>query len=94
MHHAYEKCLLAPTINHRTLNAKKDALSDALKSLNSHHTAWVAKAGLSNEELAEERYSQTWLEAEWDVVDDLQNQADDELVKDLPTELSEARNMQ
>ena len=49
-----KKCLTATTINHRTLTTKRDELSEALKSLNSHHTAWVAKAGLSNEELAEE----------------------------------------
>ena len=75
---------LASTTNERTLVSKMQQLSDALKRLNVHHTAWVGKAGFTDDQLAAEKFSTAWLEKEWEEVDDLQDKVDELTVHSLP----------
>ena len=67
------KALVSQAPNERTISNKMQQLSDALSQLNIHHTMWVTKAGFSEEQLAEEKYSKNWLESEWEEVDNLQD---------------------
>ena len=75
---------LASTTNERSLVSKMQQLSDALTRLNVHHTAWVGKAGLTDDQLAAEKFSTSWLEKEWEEVDDLQDKVDELTVHSLP----------
>ena len=88
------KALGSSAQNERALSSKMQQLSDALSKLNVHHTAWVSKANLTDEQLAAEKYSPTWLEKEWDEVDDLQDTVDELNVQNLPrTQLTEAESI-
>ena len=69
--------LAAPPPNTRTISSKMKQLTEALSSLNTHDTAWVSKSGLTDEQLNENRYSHSWLEAEWASVDAIQDQVDE-----------------
>ena len=97
---AYKRCksrvtkaLASTSVNERSIGNKMQQLSDALSQLNIDHTTWVAKAGLSDQALAEEKYSATWLEAEWDEVDDLQDQVDLVIPQNLPRSLTDAESL-
>ena len=65
--------------NERTFRNKLKALEDALAALNTAHTSWVSKSGLTDEQLAQERYSETWLQNEWNEVTDIQEQVETKL---------------
>ena len=65
----YRRCIVlvkrglsATPVNRRALSSKMKALSEASINLNTHHTAWVTKAGLDDTQLEQERYSVSWLE--------------------------------
>ena len=89
-----KKYLAATPLNKRTVNSKMKMLSEAVTNLNKLHTSWVTKAGFSDEQLAAENYSSTWLESEWEAMDDIQNQVEAALSEDLPTQRSEAQKLE
>ena len=66
--------------NTRTVRSKMKLLTESLSNLNILHTAWVGKSGLSDEQLAEDRYSTTWLKAEWAEVDLIEDQVEELLI--------------
>ena len=70
--------------NKRTISNKMQQLSDAVSQLNIYHTIWVTKAGFSEGQLAEEKYSKNWLGSKWKEVDNLQDQVDELHMQDLP----------
>lgn len=59
----------AATSSTRNIQSKLDALTEALDNLNTAHTSWKVKAGLSEDELSLEEYSDTWLQARWEEAD-------------------------
>ena len=75
---------LDSTRNERSLGNKMQQLADALSKLNIHHTIWVSKAGLTDDELAAEKFSTAWLEMVWEEVDVLQDKVDGLTVQSLP----------
>ena len=89
-----KKCLAATPLNKRTVNSKWKMLSEAVTNLNKLHTSWVTKAGFSDEQLAAETYSSTWLESEWEAIDDIQNEVEEALSEDLPAQRSDAQKLE
>ena len=53
----------------RNLQLKLDSLVEALDNLNAAHTMWKVKADLSEDQLAEEVFSDNWLQERWDEAD-------------------------
>ena len=69
-------------------------LQAALSNLNVHHTTWVTKAALTDEQLANEVMSSAWLEKQWDDVDDFQDHVDELMQVNQPrTELTPAESI-
>ena len=55
------KSLKAASKNERIITAKMSSLSDALSEINRCHTLWVAKSGITEEDLSSDRFSTSWL---------------------------------
>ena len=88
------RCLSTTPVNHRALNSKMKALSEVLTNLNTLLNTWITKSGLDDTQLAQEKYSRAWLEAEWGNVDDIQTRVEDILAVDLPAEQSNAQKLE
>ena len=67
------------TSSTRTLEMKLSSFTESLDQLNAAHTAWKSKAALSNEDFAQEVFSDTWLQARWDEADAQIDEANDVL---------------
>ena len=61
----------------RTLRLKMQSLEESVNHLNSSHTSWVIKNKFDEASLAEETYSNQWLENIWNDVDELFDKAND-----------------
>ena len=79
--------------NERTLTNKMKYLSDALSNLNVAHTTWVSKCEFTDDQLAAETYSTTWLETEWDSVSDIQDKVEQKLTLTLPPTQTNAQKL-
>ena len=67
----------AATSSTRTLEMKLSSFTESLDQLNAAHTAWKSKAALSDEDFAQEVFSDTWLQARWDKADTQIDNAND-----------------
>ena len=81
------KSLKAASKNERTLTSKMSSLSDALSEINRCHTLWVAKSGISEEDLSSDKFSTSWLESLWEEVDDFQLQVEEVLLEIKPAQM-------
>ena len=66
---ALTRAASSSTTSSPNLQRKLDHLTEALDNLNAAHTAWKSKAGLSATDLAEETFSDTWLQDRWEEAD-------------------------
>ena len=80
------KSLKAASKNERTLTSKMSSLSDALSEINRCHTLWIAKSGISEEDLSD-KFSTSWLESLWEEVDDFQMQVEEVLLEIKPAQM-------
>ena len=81
------KSLKAASKNERTLTSKMSSLSDALSEINRCHTLWVAKSGITEEDLASDKFSTSWLESLWEEVDDFQIQVEEVFLEIKPAQM-------
>ena len=63
-------------VSPQIINSAQEKLEDALQNLNRTHTIWVSRSEFSAEQLATQRYSQEWLENEWDQCFVIENKID------------------
>ena len=63
-------------VSQQTLNSHQEKLEDTLQNLNRSHTLWVSRSEFSAKQLAAEKYSQEWLENEWDQCFLIENKID------------------
>ena len=61
----------------RTLKLKIQNLEESVNHLNSSHTSWVIKSKFDETTLAQETYSNQWLENIWNDVEELFDKAND-----------------
>ena len=61
-------------------------LSDVLSEINRCHT-WVAKSGITEEDLSSDKFSTSWLESLWEEVDDFQIQVEEVLLEIKPAQM-------
>ena len=90
-----EKALSATTKNERSIRNKMNAISEALRAINSSYSSWASKSGLSDEQLSSpnEKHNSQWLENLWTEVDDFQEQVDLYL-ESIPPTPAETLNLQ
>ena len=63
-------------VSQQILNSHQEKLEDTLQNLNRSHTLWVLWSEFSAKQLAAEKYSQEWLENEWDQCFLIENKID------------------
>ena len=56
---------------------KLSSFAESFDNFNTSHTAWKSKAALSNEDFPQDVFSDTWLQARWDMSDEQINKAND-----------------
>ena len=70
----------------RTLKLKIQNLEESVNNLNSSHTSWVIKNKFDEITLAQETYSNQWLENIWNDVEELFDKANDIIEMDEKAE--------
>ena len=66
---ALTKAIERESSSARNLKVKLDSLTEALDSLDAAHTMWKSKADLTEDQLAQETFSDDWLQERWDEAD-------------------------
>ena len=61
----------------RSLKSKMQNLEESVNHLNASHTSWVIKSKFDDDALAQETYSNQWLEKLWNDVDEILDKAND-----------------